>query len=53
MKTKSASPIRKAIAMSALAMFGIIPAFAQDNPLGQFDGHGDVGAPKNPGSRGL
>ncbi|MCU0788805.1 MAG: biopolymer transporter TolR [Verrucomicrobia bacterium] len=32
--------------MSALLSSGVSPVLSQDNPLGQFDGCGDVGSPK-------
>jgi len=36
--------------MSGTLSFSIAPAGAQDHPLGQFDGHGDIGAPTLAGS---
>ena len=38
------------ILMSGTLSFGLGPANAQDKPLGQFDGHADIGAPKLAGS---
>ena len=38
------------ILMSGTLSFGLGPTNAQDNPLGQFDGHADIGAPKLAGS---
>jgi hypothetical protein len=40
------------ITMSALLCSPTLPAFPQDNPLGEFAGHSDVGSPKLPGSAG-
>jgi len=37
--------LKKFIAMSMLISSGVSAAVAQDGPLGQFDGHGDVGSP--------
>jgi hypothetical protein len=36
--------------MSGTFFLGIAPARAQENPLGQFDGHADIGAPALAGS---
>jgi TolB protein len=36
--------------MSGMLSFGIAPARVQKNPLGQFDGHADIGAPALAGS---
>lgn len=36
--------------MSLLLFSANHPVLAQDNPLGQFDGHGDIGSPKISGS---
>lgn len=41
--------IIRCIVMSALLASGA-RAFSQDNPLGQFDGHGDIGSPDIAGS---
>jgi TolB protein len=38
------------IFLSIFFASGISPAFSQENPLGQFDGHGDIGAPAISGS---
>ena len=38
------------IFMSFRLPFGIARAGAQDSPLGQFDGHADIGAPRLTGS---
>jgi hypothetical protein len=38
------------IVPSVLFAFGILPVFSQQNPLGQFDGHGDIGSPAISGS---
>ena len=40
------------IAMSALLSSLALPAFPQENPLGEFAGHTDVGSPKLSGSAG-
>jgi WD40 repeat protein len=39
-----------ALVVSAWASLGHAAAIAQDGRLGQFDGHGDVGSPRIPGS---
>jgi WD40 repeat protein len=36
--------------MTTLVASGLLPAFSQDNPLGQFESHGDVGSPALAGS---
>jgi len=40
------------ITMSALLSSVALPAFPQENPLGEFAGHTDVGSPQLPGSAG-
>src|SRR5580765_6123074 len=37
------------IARSVFVSAGVLPVFAQASPLGQFDGHDDIGSPKLPG----
>jgi hypothetical protein len=48
MKTKT--NLRKLTAMSLLFASGILLGFSQENPLGEFEGHTDVGSPKLSGS---
>jgi regulation of enolase protein 1 (concanavalin A-like superfamily) len=38
------------IILSILFAPGVLPAFSQENPPGQFDGHGDIGSPAISGS---
>ena len=42
--------LRKLIAMSSLFAAGVIPAFSQENPPGEFDGQTDIGSPKLSGA---
>jgi Tol biopolymer transport system component len=42
--------LRNLIIMSALLSSGILPAFSQENPLGEFEGHTEVGLPNLSGS---
>jgi hypothetical protein len=48
MEAKTATSLRKLIAMSAL--IGAMQIHAQENSLGQFESHGDIGEPKLAGS---
>ena len=41
---------RKIIAMTSLITAGVVVASAQENPLGDFEAQGDIGAPKLAGS---
>ena len=50
MKPRPRTILKKFIAMSAFISSGISTVVAQDGPLGQFDGHGDIGNPKLAGS---
>src|SRR5664279_1183505 len=42
--------LRKLIVMSSLIATGILPAFSQENSLGEFAGQTDIGLPKLAGS---
>ena len=42
--------LRKLAIMSALTPLGVVPAVAQGGPVGQFEDHADIGAPKIAGS---
>ncbi len=47
---KIASALKRVIAMSAIFAAGIVPAFSQENPVGEFENHTDIGAPKIAGA---
>ena len=50
MKTQSAVNLISTFAKSIFVSAGVLAASTQAGPLGQFDGHDDLGSPKNSGA---
>ena len=50
MKLKPRTVLKKFVTMSVFIASGIAAAVAQNDPPGEFDGHGDIGNPKLAGS---
>jgi Tol biopolymer transport system component len=50
MNIKIQTPLQKLIVMTSILAAGVIPVYSQENPLGEFTGQTDIGAPKLSGA---
>ncbi len=50
LQRKTAAALKKVIVISTIVAASAAPAFSQENPVGEFEGHADIGAPKLAGA---